>query len=166
MDGPFGSNLKTEYYTRSGPRVIWLQNIGEGVFLEAHAHLSDAHYQSLAKHHVHGGDVVIAALGNEAPRACLFPPSVGPAIVKADCIRFKPEVTVALPRYVNFALNHRGTKRRVAAIVHGVGRPRLNLSEIKAIQLPVPSLSEQHEIVRRVDTLFKLADAVEQRSPP
>ena len=31
-DGPFGSNLKTEHYTSTGPRVIRLQNIGEREF--------------------------------------------------------------------------------------------------------------------------------------
>src|ERR1019366_5130751 len=31
-DGPFGSNLKTEHYTDTGPRVVRLQNIGDGKF--------------------------------------------------------------------------------------------------------------------------------------
>src|SRR5688572_27950736 len=31
-DGPFGSNLKTEHYKETGPRVIRLQNIGDGEF--------------------------------------------------------------------------------------------------------------------------------------
>ena len=35
-DGPFGSNLKTEHYTATGPRVIRLQNIGDGVFVNAY----------------------------------------------------------------------------------------------------------------------------------
>src|SRR5207249_11414683 len=107
-DGPFGSNLKTEHYTLSGPRVIRLQNIGDGVFMDAHAHISEEHYLSLAKHHVHAGDVVIAALGDAPPRACLIPAFVGPAMVKADCIRFKPDPAVALPQYANYALNYRG----------------------------------------------------------
>jgi len=39
-DGPFGSNLKTEHYTESGPRVIRLQNIGNGQFLNLFSHIS------------------------------------------------------------------------------------------------------------------------------
>ena len=31
-DGPFGSNLKTAHYTPEGPRVVRLQNIGDGHF--------------------------------------------------------------------------------------------------------------------------------------
>ena len=46
--------------------------------------------------------------------------------------------------------------------MHGVGRARLNLAEIKAIPIPLPPLLEQREIVRRVEALFQLADSVEK----
>ena len=48
-DGPFGSNLKTSHYTSKGPRVIRLQNIGDGVFRDAKAHISRSHYDRLMK---------------------------------------------------------------------------------------------------------------------
>src|SRR4051812_23411698 len=72
-DGPFGSNLKTEHYTDSGPRVIRLQNIGDSVFNDVSAHIAESHYQRLQKHRVFAGDLVIAALGESLPRACLIP---------------------------------------------------------------------------------------------
>jgi type I restriction enzyme, S subunit len=64
---------------------------------------------------------------------------------------------------LNSALNAEATKNQVDATVHGVGRPRRNLSEIKAIAVPVPPLAEQHEIVRRVTALLAFADSIEQR---
>ena len=159
-DGPFGSNLKTSHYTESGPRVIRLQNIGDGFFADAHAHISSQHFASLAKHRVYAGDLVIAAMGERPPRACVVPSSVGPAIVKADCVRFKPNDELALSGYLNYALNSEGTRTRTAAIVHGVGRPRLNLGEIKSIALPLPPLAEQYRIVaegeRRLSVIVEL----------
>ena len=62
-DGPFGSNLKTEHYTSTGPRVIRLQNVGDGVFIDEEAHISGTHFERLRKHRVFAGDLVIAALG-------------------------------------------------------------------------------------------------------
>jgi len=99
-DGPFGSKLKTEHYTDAGPRVIRLQNIGDAVFVDARAHISEEHYSSLQKHRVFPGDLVIAALGESPPRSCMVPDWLGPAIVKADCIRFKAGPKV-LPKFVN-----------------------------------------------------------------
>src|SRR5262245_51356271 len=44
-DGPFGSNLKTSHYTEKGPRVIRLQNVGQGAFLDEKAHISEEHFK-------------------------------------------------------------------------------------------------------------------------
>lgn len=150
-DGPFGSNLKTSHYTDEGPRVIRLQNIGDGEFIDSDAHISCEHYRSLSKHRVEAGDLVIAALGQRLPRSCIIPFTVGSAIVKADCIRFKPARSVALASFLNIALNAETTRSRTASIVHGVGRPRLNQGEVKGLSLPLPPITEQRRIVADVD---------------
>ena len=160
-DGPFGSNLKTSHYTNAGPRVIRLQNVGDGVFVNAYAHISQEHYIALSRHSIESGDLVIAALGETLPRACLIPSTVGPAIVKADCIRFKPADDVALATFLNFALNSEGTRNRTSKIVHGVGRPRLNQQEIKGIALPLPPLAEQRRIVAEVERRLSVVQQAE-----
>jgi type I restriction enzyme S subunit len=157
-DGPFGSKLKTAHYTESGPRVIRLTNIGDGYFVDAKSHISQAHFATLQKHQVFPGDLVIAALGENPPRSCIIPDFVGPAIVKADCIRFKPGPAL-LPQFASYALNSDFIRRRLRGIVHGVGRPRLNLKEIKAIEIPVPGLDEQQRIVDEIEKQFTRLDA-------
>ena len=106
---------------------------------------------------------MVAALGEDPPRSCLIPQSVGHAIVKADCIRFKPHKDVGA-KYLNDVLNSQPTRQRAKSIVHGVGRPRLNLGEIKAIVVPVPPTVEQQAIVaeveRRLSVIEKLDDLV------
>lgn len=64
-DGPFGSNLKTEHYSSSGARVVRLQNIGRGVFLDQDkTFIRMDHYVNLLRHSVRPGDIVVAALGD------------------------------------------------------------------------------------------------------
>jgi len=116
-DGPFGSKLKSEHYTEAGPRVIRLQNIGDAAFVDARAHISEAHYATLQKHRVFPGDLVIAALGESPPRSCLVPESLGPAIVKADCIRFKAGPRI-LPKFLNYVLNAPDLRRHAKGIIH------------------------------------------------
>ena len=161
-DGPFGSNLKTEHYQESGPRVIRLQNIKDGEFADEHAHISPAHFDRLRKHEIHAGDLVIASLGDDPPRACIIPSFVGRAIVKADCIRFKPHSALTAA-YLNAALNCRPTRQRVKSILHGIGRPRLSLGEIRAIALPIPPESEQHRIVAEIDRRLSIAAELEMQ---
>jgi type I restriction enzyme S subunit len=156
-DGPFGSNLKSSHYTSSGPRVIRLQNIGDGVFVDEKAHISRKHYESLKDYAINEGDLVIRALGIPAPRACKIP-DIGPAIVKADCIRLKVANEFIATDYVLLALNSPPTQDRTEKKIHGIGRPRLNLGEIKAIAIPLPPLIEQREIVREVERRLAAAD--------
>jgi len=159
-DGPFGSNLKTAHYTDHGPRVIRLQNIGDGVFSDARAYISDERYERLQKHRVLPGDVLIAALGESLPRCCVAPEAIGPAIVKADCIRFRPHRN-ALSRFMNIVLNSDPVRRRTEKIVHGVGRPRLNLAEIKSIVVPLPPLAEQTRIVAEVERRLSIIEELQ-----
>jgi len=159
-DGPFGSNLKTEHYKDTGPRVIRLQNIGDGIYVDEEAHISLVHFERLQKHRIFAGDVVIAGFGENPPRSCIIPDSLGPAIVKADCIRFKPHRSI-MSKYVNSALNSDPVRKRTKGMVHGVGRPRLNLGEIKSIVLPLPPLAEQKRIVAEVERRLSIIEELE-----
>jgi type I restriction enzyme S subunit len=160
-DGPFGSNLKSDHYTEAGPRVIRLQNIGDGTFLNAEAHISEEHFESLRKHEARADDVVIAMLGEQLPRACLVPATLGPAIVKADCVRLRVHPKIALPSYVMPGLNSRTLRSQSAELMHGVGRPRLGLLWFRGLQFPLAPLPEQHRIVEAIESYFtRLDDAV------
>ncbi len=159
-DGPFGSKLKTEHYCETGPRVIRLQNIKDGYFADEKAHIPQTRFEELKKHKIEAGDIVIAGLSDSPPRACIIPATVGPAIVKADCIRFKPHQSVS-PTCLNFFLNSAPTRGRMKIVVHGVGRPRLNLGEIKAIVLPLPPPDEQDEIAETVEDQLSVLDHLE-----
>ena len=160
-DGPFGSNLKTEHYQDSGPRVIRLQNIGDGDFRDERAHISVERFQALGKHEARAGDIIVAALGETLPRACLVPPGLGPAIVKADCIRVRlhPEMDA---RFVSAMLNSPPVRKDATAQISGVGRPRLNLAKIRSIRLPVPPVKEQERIVAAIQVQLSRLDTAEQ----
>ena len=45
----------------------------------------------------------------------------------------------------------------------GVAVRGINIGDVRALQLPLPSQEEQAEIVRRVETLFAFADRLEAR---
>ena len=159
-DGPFGSNLARRHYTESGPRVVRLQNIGDGRFVDEKAHISEDHFRSLQAHEVRAGDLLVASLGEVLPRGCLAPPSLGPAIVKADCIRVRLGER-ADPRWVLYALQRPEVRRWADEHRHGVGRPRLGLKTIREIPIPLPPLDEQRRIVDLLEDHLSRLDAAE-----
>ncbi len=170
VDGPFGSNLKSSHYTEDGARVIRLQNIGFGSYLDADAFISLEHYDRLSKHNVVAGDLLFASLGENLPRTCLTPDLNGPAIVKADCIRVRLSESID-HQFVLHATQRPDARKWASDQLHGMGRPRLGLGGIREFPVPLPPLAEQEQIVEileeqlsRLDAALGVADAIEKRS--
>jgi type I restriction enzyme S subunit len=164
-DGPFGSKLKTSHYSSSGIRVVRLGNIGVGHFnADDEVFISQLRYEELRKHEIFAGDLVIAALAEPVGRCCKIPPSIGKAIVKADCIRFRPHPSM-LSEIVMHWLNS-GTGRRLAEIAsHGIGRLRINMENLRSLPVALPPVDEQIEIVASISAqLVGIARIEEQIS--
>jgi type I restriction enzyme S subunit len=158
IDGPFGSNLKTEHYVdQPGIRVVRLQNIGQGHFEDTDkAYISEKHAETLKRYRVVPGDLIIASLGDEnhpIARACVYPADEQPGIVKADCFRFRLDISKAHHEYLMHVLNSPWTRTDVLGIAQGVTRDRVNLTNVKKIRIRVPPASEQSYIVDIVKSL-------------
>jgi len=153
-DGPFGSGLKSAHYTDDGVRVIRLQNIRRDGFDASDAAYIDASYyeQSLIGHDVRPGDVLIAGLGddrNTVGRACIAPIGIEPAMVKADCFRFRLDSERALPEFVAMALSA-GAPHDAGLLSSGSTRSRIPLSVMATRKVPLPQIDEQRIIVERL----------------
>ena len=66
-------------------------------------------------------------------------------------------------RYLTIVLNSEHILSLVRSLTIGSTAPRVNMKDIKAYDIPLPSNNEQAEIVRQVEQLFAFADQVEQR---
>jgi type I restriction enzyme S subunit len=154
MDGPFGSKLKTEHYTDNGPRVVRLGNIQPRRFSdEDRAFISNEYFKQLRAHEVHAGDLLIAALGDPLGRTCRAPDDLGPAIVKADCLRYRCGPSVEAD-YLLYWLNSPEGRKRIEALSHGIGRKRINTQDLRRVTVPLPPLPDQRRIVAKLDGLF------------
>jgi type I restriction enzyme S subunit len=161
-DGPFGANLKTEHYvSEPGHRVIRLQNIGRGVFRDEHrSYIDTARFARLSKHHVRGGDLVVAGLVDPLVRCCQLPFAIGPALVKADCYRFAVHQRID-SRFALYYLNSTTAQEFAAAHHHGMTLLRIGLGNFRGIPFPLPPVAEQRRIVAKVEELLALCDRLE-----
>ncbi|HZZ94243.1 MAG TPA: hypothetical protein VFE23_16905 [Usitatibacter sp.] len=149
-DGPFGSGLKTEHYTEQGVRVVRLQNVRAGYFSnEDAAYIDTAYFQSqLSGHNVVAGDVLIAGLGDETNlvgRACVAPPNLGLAVVKADCFRFRLDDSLADPSFVALQLSA-SAESDAGRLATGTTRSRISLATMAGRRLAIPPVDEQRVI--------------------
>jgi type I restriction enzyme S subunit len=47
-------------------------------------------------------------------------------------------------------------------LIKGVGRPRLNLAQLKILPVPLPGFKEQHEIAAEISRRLSIVDATEK----
>ncbi len=145
-DGPFGSNLKSEHYRPEGIRVIRLQNICDGYFLDDDkAYIGIDHYEKIRKYTCHSGDIVIGTLGDPNLRACLIPDYIDIAINKADCVHCIPRGDILDKRYVCAFLNSPATLEMALGDAHGNTRQRISSGQLAKLSIIVPPKDLQEE---------------------
>ena len=161
FDGPFGSNLKTDDYVEYGVRVIRLENVGRGRFIdEKLSFVSEEKYETIQNHTVVAGDIIFSSFIIDAIRSAIVPSSITFAVNKADCfgIRIRGQVATA---FVQHFLQSRNTFKQLEGMIHGVGRPRVNTTQLSQVALPLCSFEEQSQILRLLDRSTSEIDGLE-----
>lgn len=103
------------------------------------------------------GTVAITIAANIANSAVLTYPACFPDSV----VGFIAEPGLCLPNYVEFFV--RTVRERLAEFAPATAQKNINLETLGEVVVALPPLAEQAEIVRRVDGLFALATAIEER---
>ncbi|MCZ7537171.1 MAG: restriction endonuclease subunit S [Acidimicrobiia bacterium] len=164
-DGPFGSNLKSSHYVESGVRVIRLQNIGVGTFVDDDsAYISEEHFRSLRKHECVPGDVIVGTLGNPNLRACVQPDWLKRALNKADCVQIRVDPTRAVAVWLSALLNMPSIERLATALVQGQTRARISMGRLRTLKVPVVPLAEQLVFTRSVTAAAQLVERAARAS--
>ena len=106
------------------------------------------------------GTLLVAMYGEGKTRGQVAELDIAATINQA-CAAVVVDETKMLRTFVKLALQANYLQMRVLA--EGGNQPNLNLSKVKGFPLPAPTIEEQAEIVRRVETLFAFADRLEAR---
>lgn len=106
------------------------------------------------------GDVLLSCSGTVGRAALVDRDDCYVMVRSAAMIRPKKELLH--PTYLMYALQSPFLQSQILTKSSATAQANIFLGAIKSLLLPVPSLPEQHEIVRCVEALFKIADAVEE----
>lgn len=114
-----------------------------------------------ARARLNAGDVLLSIRGTVG-RVCIVPDSLQDANITQDTARLSLQPLLNRDYVVRF-LQSFPVQHRMEAAQKGVAVRGINIGDVRALQLAVPPPDEQAEIVRRVDSLFALADSIESR---
>lgn len=79
-------------------------------------------------------------------------------------IRLRVKSNLIDPRFLYFCLSSPDTRQHIELTARSTsGVNNINSEEIRSIEIKLPGVGEQHEIIRRVEILFAFADRLEAR---
>lgn len=164
VDGPFGSRLKASEYVESGTPIIRLQNIDRNKFLHKNIKfITRNKAKELERHSFQSNDVVITKLGVPVGEACIIPPELPSGIIVADVVRIRPDDDIVSNKFLSYVLNSDIVQKQLRQKTKGSTRPRVNLSHIRDLKIPIIGREEQDDLVGKIDNLFYEAKNIHER---
>ncbi|MDK2083281.1 restriction endonuclease subunit S [Aliarcobacter butzleri] len=151
--GPFGSDLKSEHYTTSGVRVIQLQNIGDGKFINKEfVYTSEEKANQLKNCLIYPNEIILAKMAEPVARACLIPSFEDKFLMCSDGIRLLVDKNRFSTKYILEYINYDLFRKIAIDRSTGSTRGRIGLSDLKTIPLSLPPLKEQEKIAEILTT--------------
>jgi type I restriction enzyme, S subunit len=158
-----GSRGWAAYYASSGDLFVRAQNIKHDCL-----ELDDVAFVSLPdkaeglRTRIQQGDLLITITGANVTKAALVKDELGTAFVSQHVALCRP-TTEILPDYLYwFIVAEAAGRKQLTEMAYGAGKPGLNLENIRSVQVPLPSLSEQQEIVELIQSKLSEADQLDQ----
>jgi len=151
--GPFGSNLKSEHYTDTGVRIIQLQNIGDGSFINKDFIYTDEEKaRELKSCLIYPNDIILAKMAEPVSRACIIPSFEDKFLMGSDGIRLHIDKEKYDNKFILESINYRQFRNIAIARSTGSTRQRIGLTDLKKIPIIIPPLKEQQKIAQILST--------------
>lgn len=159
--GPFGSDLKASDYTNKGIRIIQLQNIGDGEFIDEYKiYTSEEKADELLSCNIYAEEIIISKMGDPVGRACIIPDYLERCVMASDGIRLVVNEMKYSKYFVYYLINSKEIRETIEKKSTGSTRKRIGLDELRNIDLVMPkSLAEQQKIASCLSSLDELITA-------
>ena len=162
--GPFGSNLKVEDYKNEGHPLIFVRDIRACNFSNKNTkYIDSSKFEELKAHRAKPGDLLITKMGDPPGDVAIYPKHCQEAVITADCIKLRVNEECCLSKFILLTMMSNEFRGKVVEISAGVAQQKVNLKNFKKLEVNIPSIVEQAEIVRRVEQLFAYADTIEKQ---
>ncbi|EAB1656962.1 restriction endonuclease subunit S [Salmonella enterica subsp. diarizonae serovar 35:k:e,n,x,z15] len=160
-----GSRGWANYYSTEGALFLRMSNVR---YNTTRLDLQDLQFVNLPGH-VEGKrslvkiDDLIISLTADVGRVARIDKDLGEAYINQHLALLRPNNNINSEYFaLSIAAQNIGVKQ-IQSLKRGATKVGLGLDDIRSLAIPLPSLEEQHEIVRRVEQLFAWADTIEKQ---
>jgi type I restriction enzyme S subunit len=154
--------LKKEISYYEGGIIPWLTSsvTGKSLVTEAEKFVTEKAVKECRLKLFSPGTLLVAMYGEGKTRGQVTEIAIAATINQA-CAAVIVNQEIVERKYIKISIENNYEKTRMMA--EGGNQPNLNLAKVRSIPINLPTKLEQTEIVRRVESLFALADTVEKQ---
>lgn len=168
VDGPFGSNLKTEHYRNSGIPVIQSGFVtSQRFYAEKYLYVDYDLFQREKRSATHGNDIIMAKIGAHAGTSAILPENHPESILAGNCLKITINPMLANNRFILLTLHTKYDKDAFIDIKSTTAQPAISMENLKKLKLLLPPLPEQEKIAEILGTwdeaIEKLSSLIEQK---
>ena len=149
VDGPFGSNLKSEHFIEHGDvYVVESGFITSGIFEQKKDFktISLSHYRTISRSTCNEGDIIIAKIGANYGMSGILPLLDKPAVVSGNSLKLTVEKENNDTKFIHYYLLNLKESGSFEVIVNAAAQPALSLGTLNDVAIAIPGKDEQIEI--------------------
>lgn len=162
VDGPFGSNLKTEHFVEDGDvYVIDSGFITSGNFLihREFRTITKEHFQTVKRSQCKENDIIIAKIGANFGMSAILPKLDKPSLVSGNTLKLTINRKKYFLKFIHYVFLYLKESYQIDILVKGSAQPALSMGLLNDLIFSVPNdLNEQTTIAQYLDTKTQTID--------
>ena len=153
VDGPFGSNLKTEHFKKQGVPVINSSFVTELTFnAKEYVYVDDELFQREIRSKVVPGDIVMAKIGARCGASAILPENHPISILSGNSLKISIDENENSKEFVWYLLINEYFKNQFKDCKSVGAQPAISTPHLKKLKFPKPPLTEQKVIAQVLST--------------
>ncbi|MCY3019565.1 MAG: restriction endonuclease subunit S [Planctomycetota bacterium] len=163
VDGPFGSNLKTIHYRKSGIPIITSGYVTEGRFAaDTYLYVDKDKFEEEKRSAVRPGDIVMAKIGARCGASAILPNWHHTGILSGNALKITVDEVRHSTFYVWQVLWDLYSAGRIEQLRTVGAQPAISMANLKIYKLALPPLPEQRAIAGALSDVDALIGALDQ----
>lgn len=162
VDGPFGSNLKSEHFVDNGEVYVIESSFATtgNIATSNLKKITKEHYESIKRSSTKGGDIIIAKIGARYGMSSILPDLDAKAVVSGNALKLTINDTLIKTEYANELLRCLKANKAMDDGVNITAQPALSLGTLNNLTFLRVPISEQSKIVAYLDTIKARFDSL------
>lgn len=154
VDGPFGSNLKSQHYVEDGDVYVIESGFitsGKFEYVRDMKTITEEHFETIKRSECKENDIIIAKIGAYYGMAAVLPKLDKKSVVSGNSLKITLDNNIMLNDIFVHLMACSKKQNGYIGVVNETAQPALSLYNLNHFKLPVAPLEEQQAIASYLD---------------